>query len=1143
MDVAEENSYKPNLAIRYFQNIVKYKIFMKEILNADIHKLFQYISNVSLQIQHNFNQGILTQEKYSKLMNNVEYLVNDCKSLPQKVTFATFLNISTNELKKRINLYMLALQKLVKLAGTNTCTQIFNILLENNWDKNLNKEYLRLIEFYDKFFSPICCNLIDNLETMSSIIKDNITILPFVKKYYESFEPTDEDITFSEKIYGADVYFQFGERLLFVRGVFSEDNINIKEIGTTFSDKYKNLMRRVDYLTLPEVFKTNYINQLSIRDFLSLSINEIINLVKNGHNIYNKYKKMDVDDLMHKFNNSSETLQRTLLTLFIIADEKLYMSTKPTKQQFISNIIYESLHTSDPLYASNIFKSLHWTVQKKFSLNASLIYLQKHKTLNLQFDSVSYENKIALLKDVVPDNILKRALEKYKESLGSKESSVKAQQYLDGFLKIPFGNYKKEPMLSYIDEFKEIFGPTIIKSISRIKTSYLLSSATKSKLLDVLEVYNDDINTDATITDFLMSVDLCINSIDISSPKRPMLADSEHTNTDTDTNTDSDTNTDNDTDTDTNDAKDGKDNANVVLSTNGSEDDSEDDSTDSYYEPKSPKIQITFNRDKDEFARVTLELRSLIDKWRKYKTDRIDYIKDVRKILDGAVHGHQEAKREIERLIAQWINGDMKGTVLGLHGCPGIGKTELCKNGIAKCLKDEHGNPRPMGFLAVGGASDGATLEGHSYTYLGSMWGRIVDILMDTKCMNPIFYIDEIDKVSKTEHGREIIGILTHMTDFTQNSDFTDRYFSGIPFDLSKALFIFSYNERGFDRVLEDRITEISLSPLSSNEKVHIQQKYVIPRSLKTVGFKSNDLVFSKDVVKFIIDTYTYEGGVRKLNEKIEEIVKELNLQKLNNPSAIKLPYKLTIPRVKDLLKDKHVVEPETVIPKPVTNTAHGLYATSLGVGGLIKLQVLKYPCNNNFDIRINGSAQDVMKQSTSSALSMAWHILSIKAKKKINKNIEDEGGFGLNFLMGDHSTPIEGPSASVATTLLILGFLTNTKISNTVALTGEIDMSGNSTKIGGLDSKIMGAQKGKVKTVIAPMSNKLDYTKFIKKLDKDELKNLPKVRFVNTIYECFEHIYVKYDKSLFNIPTDSDSDSDSDTNTDSDSDSDSDSE
>ena len=123
-----------------------------------------------------------------------------------------------------------------------------------------------------------------------------------------------------------------------------------------------------------------------------------------------------------------------------------------------------------------------------------------------------------------------------------------------------------------------------------------------------------------------------------------------------------------------------------------------------------------------------------------------------------------------------------------------MGKTTLAKK-LANCLKDKNGDARPYSFIAIGGSSNGSTLDGHNYTYVGSTWGKIVDILIEKKCMNPIIFIDELDKVSKTEHGKEIIGILTHLIDSTQNDSFQDKYFSNIDLDLSKALFIFSYND------------------------------------------------------------------------------------------------------------------------------------------------------------------------------------------------------------------------------------------------------------------------------------------------------------------------------------------------------------
>ena len=130
-------------------------------------------------------------------------------------------------------------------------------------------------------------------------------------------------------------------------------------------------------------------------------------------------------------------------------------------------------------------------------------------------------------------------------------------------------------------------------------------------------------------------------------------------------------------------------------------------------------------------------------------------MKNVRKELDNSVHGHEKAKSQIEKIIAQWINGTQEGYCFGFEGAPGVGKTSLAKYGLSKCLIDTEGNPRPFAMIAIGGDANGSTLHGHNYTYVGSSWGAIVQILMDKKCMNPIIFIDELDKISRTENGRE----------------------------------------------------------------------------------------------------------------------------------------------------------------------------------------------------------------------------------------------------------------------------------------------------------------------------------------------------------------------------------------------------
>ena len=145
------------------------------------------------------------------------------------------------------------------------------------------------------------------------------------------------------------------------------------------------------------------------------------------------------------------------------------------------------------------------------------------------------------------------------------------------------------------------------------------------------------------------------------------------------------------------------------------------------------------------------------------------YMSTIRTTLDESVYGHNNAKTQIERILGQWINGELDGHCFGFEGAPGIGKTSMAKYGIANCLLDENGMKRPFAMIQMGGDSNGSTLHGHNYTYVGSTWGSIVQILMDKQCMNPIIFIDEVDKISKTEQGKEIVGILTHLLDSTQN--------------------------------------------------------------------------------------------------------------------------------------------------------------------------------------------------------------------------------------------------------------------------------------------------------------------------------------------------------------------------------------
>ena len=255
-----------------------------------------------------------------------------------------------------------------------------------------------------------------------------------------------------------------------------------------------------------------------------------------------------------------------------------------------------------------------------------------------------------------------------------------------------------------------------------------------------------------------------------------------------------------------------------------------------------------------------------------------DFMKNAKKILDECVYGLNDAKMQIMQMIGGWIsNPNAVGTAIAIQGPMGTGKTTLVKEGISKILN------RPFSFIPLGGATDSSYLEGHSYTYEGSIWGKIVDTLINKKCMNPVFYFDELDKVSNTPKGEEIIGILTHLVDTTQNSQFHDKYFSNLDFDLSKALFIFSYNhEDKVNAILKDRMYQIKTKGYDKKEKNVIAKDYLIPSIEKNINFKEGEVTFAEGVFEYIIDKLTgEEKGVRNLKRCLEIIYSKINLFRL----------------------------------------------------------------------------------------------------------------------------------------------------------------------------------------------------------------------------------------------------------------------
>jgi ATP-dependent Lon protease len=288
------------------------------------------------------------------------------------------------------------------------------------------------------------------------------------------------------------------------------------------------------------------------------------------------------------------------------------------------------------------------------------------------------------------------------------------------------------------------------------------------------------------------------------------------------------------------------------------------------------------------------------------------FMENAQKILNDSVYGLNDAKMQIMQVLGQLItNPSSIGSAIAIHGPPGTGKTSLCKEGISKILN------RPFAFIALGGATDSSFLEGHSFTYEGSIWGKIVQILIDSRCMNPVIFFDELDKISETPKGEEIVGILTHLTDSTQNSQFHDKYFSEVEFDLSKCLFIFSYNdETKVNPILKDRMYKIQTKGYDKKQKLIISTNYLLPKIREQIKFTLGEVEITDEALNYIIEhNCNNEDGVRNLKRCLEIIHTKLNLYRLMKPDTnlfeqdmslkVTFPIKITKSCVDKLIKQK----------------------------------------------------------------------------------------------------------------------------------------------------------------------------------------------------------------------------------------------
>jgi ATP-dependent Lon protease len=287
--------------------------------------------------------------------------------------------------------------------------------------------------------------------------------------------------------------------------------------------------------------------------------------------------------------------------------------------------------------------------------------------------------------------------------------------------------------------------------------------------------------------------------------------------------------------------------------------------------------------------------------------------------LDEAVYGMDKVKEDIVNYIAQFISTNNKSSprVIGLCGSAGIGKTVIIRRGLAEALK------RPMKTVSMGGIRDSSTFVGFEYTYSGSRYGMLSQCLMDAEVMNPIIFMDELDKISLTNDGLDIQNLLIHITDPVQNMTYQDKYFSGVTVDLSKVIFVFAFNDVNLiNPILKDRINIINVPDPDMEAKVIIGKKYLVKEISPNIGFKESDIVFTDEIVRYIIKTYcNKDKGVRGLKKCIETIMLKINTArflgsrlKYKSLKDIKLPFEVTEKVVKELLPEERNRKEEEIL-------------------------------------------------------------------------------------------------------------------------------------------------------------------------------------------------------------------------------------
>ena len=453
--------------------------------------------------------------------------------------------------------------------------------------------------------------------------------------------------------------------------------------------------------------------------------------------------------------------------------------------------------------------------------------------------------------------------------------------------------------------------------------------------------------------------------------------------------------------------------------------------------------------------------------WDNYTKDNND-LKKAKQVLDKSHYGLEKVKtRIIEYLAVKENTNSLKSPILCLVGPPGVGKTTLAKS-IADAID------RKCTKISVGGINDEAEIVGHRRTYIGSEPGLIIQGMKKAGSSNPVFIIDEIDKMTKDIHGDPASSLL-EVLDPEQNKAFADHYVEE-EFDLSKVMFITTANY--FDQIpneLRDRLEIIELSSYTEYEKLDIAKNYLIPKSLKEHGLTDKDIEFSKEVILTIIRNYTKEAGVRELSRNIATVLRKVVTDKLMGDN--KDFYSITDYNIEKYLGKKKYTFTDIDIIEHV-GVVNGLAYTPFG-GDTLPIEAVAFPGKGN--IILTGSLGDVMKESANLAFDY------IKANyKRFNIPYDSIDKQDIHIHVPEGATPKDGPSAGITITTTLLSLLTNTSIHTNVAMTGEMTLRGKVLAIGGLREKVIGAHRNGIKTIFIPVNNFKDLDDIPEEIKED---------------------------------------------------------